>query len=230
MIEENINQTGVSFFAIFDGHGGEFAADYAKDYLVQNLYNKIIETSNIVKGITTPDSVKNSQSNNNNECHDYSNKVNKDDNDVAAPVTSNGGSTLLQRRSSFKKSASTAEDCSSSKGNCNQDVFVNKLNSIIKTKDRFLQGNGIGGGAAATKPQTYEGKCYIDNGKINFGKMLTDEVLAADYKLVEAAKKTVSHLNLYNFFLTLYEKHLVDERGRHYRTHGYYWGHSINCR
>lgn len=194
----------MSFFAIFDGHGGEFAADYAKDYLVQNLYNKIIETSNIVKGITTPEGVKNLQLNNNNECHDYGTKVNKDDNDVATPQTSNGGSTLLQRRSSFKKSASTAEDCSSSKGNCNQDVFVNKLNSIIKTKDRFLQGNGMGGGAAATKPQTYEGKCYIDNGKINFGKMLTDEVLAADYKLVEAAKKTVSYLYLHkHFFLFL---------------------------
>lgn len=207
VIEENINQTGVSFFAIFDGHGGEFAADYAKDYLVQNLYNKIIETSNIVKGITTPDGgVKNLQSSNNNECHDYTNKAGKDDIDAAAPQTSNGGSTLLQRRSSLKKSASTAEDCSSSKGNnCNQDVFVNKLNSIIKTKDRFLQGNGIGGGAVATKPQTYDGKCYIDNGKINFGKMLTDEVLAADYKLVEAAKKTVSHPYLYNFTLYMRE-------------------------
>lgn len=42
------------------------------------------------------------------------------------------------------------------------------------------------------QPQTHEGKVYIDNGKINFGKMISDEVLAADYKLVEIAKKTMN--------------------------------------
>lgn len=40
-------------------------------------------------------------------------------------------------------------------------------------------------------PQQFDAKCYIENGKINFGKLITDEVLAADYKLVEQAKKTV---------------------------------------
>lgn len=99
-------------------------------------------------------------------------------------------SSTAQRRASFKKSHSTAEDCPP-KGNCNRepDVFMDKINSIIRTKDHFLNNNNNNNVAA--KPQTYEGKCYIENGKINFGKMLTDEVLAADYKLVEAAKKTV---------------------------------------
>ena len=41
-------------------------------------------------------------------------------------------------------------------------------------------------------PPNYEAKCYIENGKINFGKMISDEVLSADFKLVEQAKKTVS--------------------------------------
>lgn len=48
IIEENLNDTGISFFAVFDGHGGEFAADYAKDFLVPNIQKKITETVNIL--------------------------------------------------------------------------------------------------------------------------------------------------------------------------------------
>lgn len=49
IIEENINNnTGISFFAVFDGHGGEFAADFAKDILVKNIYNKVIETTKLL--------------------------------------------------------------------------------------------------------------------------------------------------------------------------------------
>ena len=49
IIEENINNnTGISFFAIFDGHGGEFAADFAKEILVGNIYNKVIETTRLL--------------------------------------------------------------------------------------------------------------------------------------------------------------------------------------
>ena len=50
VLEENINSsTDVSLFAIFDGHGGEYAAQFAKDILIQNLYNKIIESRNLIK-------------------------------------------------------------------------------------------------------------------------------------------------------------------------------------
>lgn len=189
VIDENINNTGISFFAIFDGHGGEFAADYAKDYLVQNLYNKIIETSNVLRGKGPTDDVAskyrlNASSKADCSANDTSNKENIPKNDETQTTS------LVQRRSSFKKSYSTAEDCGP-KGNCNRDsdVFMDKLNSIIRTKDHFMTNNNNNNNNG--KPQTYAGKCYIENGKINFGKMLTDEVLAADYKLVEAAKKTV---------------------------------------
>lgn len=53
------------------------------------------------------------------------------------------------------------------------------------------------------KPQTYDGKCYIENGKINFGKMLTDEVLAADFELVKVAKKNVSWMHLVNNLVSI---------------------------
>lgn len=57
----------------------------------------------------------------------------------------------------------------------------------MRNKDNFLNNNNNNN----VKPPTYDGKCYIENGKINFGKMLTDEVLAADFELVKVAKKTV---------------------------------------
>lgn len=177
IIAENINHTGVGFFAVFDGHGGEFAADYARDYLVPNLYNKITESSNLLKG-TKPNEpfVKPAK-----ECDD-------DDNDEKDAKKDDGKTTSAQRKASFRKSYSTAEDCIG-KPNCNQerDIFMDKLNSIVRTKDSFLNRN-----TQNVKPKEFDAKCYIDNGKINFGKILTDETLLADYKLNEAAKKQVN--------------------------------------
>lgn len=81
--------------------------------------------------------------------------------------------------------------------NCNreQEVYLNKLSSSIRNKENFLNNNNNNNNNV--KPPTFDGKCYVDHGKINFGKMLTDEVLAADFELVKTAKKTVS-FNLLN--------------------------------
>lgn len=50
IIEENVNDnTGIAFYAVFDGHGGDFAADFAKDVLVKNIYNKMIEINRLLK-------------------------------------------------------------------------------------------------------------------------------------------------------------------------------------
>lgn len=175
IIDENINDnTGVSFFAIFDGHGGEFAADYAKDVLVQNLYNKIIESANLAKGGKPVDS-----------------KIPKDDDN--ASDKENDGNRLNEatasRKSSFRKSASTAEDCKPSTQR--PDVFMNKLNSLVRPlgRDSFLTDSKT---VEDPKPQVYDAKTYVNGTSINFGKMVSDEVISADYKLVEAAKKTVS--------------------------------------
>ncbi|XP_037029412.1 protein phosphatase 1L-like [Bradysia coprophila] len=172
VLEENVNNTGVSFFAIFDGHGGEFAADYAKDFLVQNLLSKITAASNSLRGIVTP-----SQSTKT-DCPD-----DDKENTSNQPKPS---STLTQRRPSIRKSLT--DDCVSN-GNCNreQELYLNKLGSSIRNKESFLNNNNNNNNV---KPQTFDGKCYVENGKINFGKMLTDEVLAADFELVKTAKKT----------------------------------------
>lgn len=182
-----MNNTGISFFAIFDGHGGEFAAVFAKDILVENLFNKITDTSHILTGKVPPPSpllAHNKCSNENENNNEATDKMTKDLNEDKS-----ASKATAQRRTSFKKSLSTADDCNGTKSNCNrdQDVFLNKLNSIVRTKESFLKTTN-----SNVKPQQYEARCYIDKDRnINFGKMITDEVLAADYKLVEKAKKEV---------------------------------------
>uniref|UniRef100_A0A0K8TR79 Putative serine/threonine protein phosphatase n=1 Tax=Tabanus bromius TaxID=304241 RepID=A0A0K8TR79_TABBR len=188
VIDENINSnTGISFFAIFDGHGGEFAADFAKDILVDNLYKKIIESTNIVKGNSPSASTYEGGS-------PYVNRKNQPEETKLENKENESNTALARRRESFKKSYSTAEDCAASKNATKEtDVFTSKLNALIRplAKDNMLNVNNNNGGNVKA-PQIFDAKCYIENGKINFGKMITDEVLSADFKLVETAKKTTN--------------------------------------
>jgi len=41
---------------------------------------------------------------------------------------------------------------------------------------------------------------YIEGNKINYGRLLTDEVLAADRLLVETAKKNMDVAGIYLYF------------------------------
>lgn len=190
MINENIKNTGISFFAIFDGHGGEYAAVFAKDYLVENLYKKIVQTNDIVTGkVPPPSPYLRRMSKCPNEIIPEADELNTQQKDTIQADEKLAAATA-QRRSSFKKSLSTADDCNGPKSNCNrdQDIFINKLGGVVRTKESFLKTNNNN-----VKPQQYEARCYIDkDNKINFGKMITDEMLAADFKLIEIAKKDVS--------------------------------------
>uniref|UniRef100_A0A6P4ETC6 Probable protein phosphatase 2C 68 n=1 Tax=Drosophila rhopaloa TaxID=1041015 RepID=A0A6P4ETC6_DRORH len=196
IIEENINNnTGISFFAVFDGHGGEFAADFAKDVLVKNIYNKIIEMSKLLKtdgGVSI----------------DYDKspylarkQSRKDSNKENTEPTS----AAVARKDSLRKAHSTTADCSSIKQKTTEasiaDIYTAQLNSAMRAsgnvgaaKDSFLNNNNNAqnGGAGHSPPPIYEAKCYIENGRINFGKLITDEIMSADYKLVEQAKRATN--------------------------------------
>ncbi|XP_026738502.1 protein phosphatase 1L [Trichoplusia ni] len=162
IINENINNTGVSLFAIFDGHGGEFAANYAKDHLIQNLYNKIVELNDFKDGkiISTPVI------------------ETPDDKSIEDNVIS------IDRKSSFKKSVSTADD--TSKKEITDPELLAQL-SKARPITREVRPT-----AKPVKNTPIPLSSYIDKGKINFGKLLTDEVLAADRLLVEAAKRSLN--------------------------------------
>lgn len=151
-------------FAVFDGHGGEFAAVFCKDILVQNLYNKIIETKQIARSLQKTD----------------------DDNDLYCGDTRTKeveSTTLVQRKPSMKR---TADDNKKSANNQIDSDILGKL----KPKDGFSMFKQTASGDSPPPPKTFEAKCYVQGrNKINYGKMITDEVLFADHKLVEKAKK-----------------------------------------
>ncbi|XP_023954744.1 protein phosphatase 1L [Bicyclus anynana] len=188
IINENINSTGISLFAIFDGHGGEFAANYAKDHLIQNLYNKVVELCAFKDGkiVTTPQK-------------DSPEEPIKEDTHID-----------LERKSSFKKSASTADD--TSKKEITDPELLAQLSKARPIITREVKPS------KAVRNVAIPLSSYLDKGKINYGKLLTDEVLAADRLLVESAKRTMNVAGTTALIAMLENNHLIvanvgDSRG-----------------
>uniref|UniRef100_A0A182JFX7 PPM-type phosphatase domain-containing protein n=1 Tax=Anopheles atroparvus TaxID=41427 RepID=A0A182JFX7_ANOAO len=220
VISENINNCGISLFAIFDGHGGEYAAEFAKTVLVKNINQKLQQSSAIADGreslpgaepnakppkadcgVDTRDSGPPKEGNEREEVNERY-KLNAGSNGNANDPP---GSAAVQRRQSFRKSKT--EDAIGIGGvaggagaggaiNSNQQLENDLLSKYMgnqsparqQVKKNLLNGTS-GTGPAPVKPKTYEARCYVQDGSINFGKIITDEVLAADYDLVEAAKR-----------------------------------------
>uniref|UniRef100_A0A182K1K7 PPM-type phosphatase domain-containing protein n=1 Tax=Anopheles christyi TaxID=43041 RepID=A0A182K1K7_9DIPT len=215
VISENINSSGISLFAIFDGHGGEYAAEYAKTVLIPNIHQKLMQSSAIADGkelpspkggICTEDDNKKDEEKGTEKQTDKEQEVNE-----RYKVNAHNGNNdpaVVQRRQSFRKSktedtvgtgAGTGGGAANGGGgaaNSNQMLENDLLSKYMgnqsparqQVKKNLLNGTS-GSGPAPVKPKTYDARCYVQNGSINFGKIITDEVLAADYDLVEAAKK-----------------------------------------
>ncbi|XP_022919119.2 protein phosphatase 1L [Onthophagus taurus] len=167
VINNDINKTGVSLFAVFDGHGGEFAANYAKDKLIQNLHNKIVEIKGLIKG----DPVKVVKS----EVCEEEKK------DPEKPVTPN----LQERRKSFRKTSSTTDECIKGAKEITDPELLNKLDNI-RPISREIKPSKLEV-LKKSKPTDY----FDRFGTIDYAKLITDEVLAADQLLVETAKKSM---------------------------------------
>lgn len=211
VIDEDISKTGISLFAIFDGHGGEFAADFAKAVLVKNLNLKLSQSSHIATGRSAPHVVA-GEASKIKDCDDSE----KDDDEAegeinerhklnSGPAIIAGSSALTQRRQSFRKAKTEDIIDKSSGGSSNSNSNPNNANHQLETdllskymgnqspmrqltKENLLNGT-TGQQNVNPKPKTYDAKCYVQNGSINYGKIITDEVLAADYDLVEMAKR-----------------------------------------
>ncbi|XP_037957635.1 probable protein phosphatase CG10417 isoform X2 [Teleopsis dalmanni] len=201
IIEENINNnTDISFFAVFDGHGGEFAADYAKDILVKNIYKKVIEAAKLLSNPQKPQHLSTGNGGSGDDDGKYDASPFLKRKAVKDETNKENDTNSVRRRDSLRKShSSTTDDCTAPKQKASEtDVITVRLNSILREGPRniFLlnsnnNNNNINkdGLTNNNPPQTLDAKVYLENGKINFGKLITDEVLSADYNLVEAAKK-----------------------------------------
>nr|XP_040233804.2 protein phosphatase 1L [Anopheles coluzzii] len=221
VISENINSSGISLFAIFDGHGGEYAAEYAKTVLIKNIHQKLMQSSAIADGKELPgspnaavcaeDDRKQKEEEKEEKVDDKQEQVVNERYKVNAHNGNSDPSGAVQRRQSFRKSKTedtvgTGNNGAANGGggggggaaaNNNQMLENDLLSKYMgnqsparqQVKKNLLNGTSGGGESVPTKPKTYDARCYVQNGSINFGKIITDEVLAADYDLVEAAKK-----------------------------------------
>jgi protein phosphatase 1L len=187
----------VALYAIFDGHGGDFAAEFAKDILIQNLCNKIIETKRILH-----------------ENDDLEVKKCEESKDEDVNET--------QSAPALKKRSKTTDD----------DKYENNIDSDIldklktQKKSFFFKQNQAQD--VTTAPKSLDARCYINKvtKAIDYGKMITDEVLFADHKLIETAKKSLSIAGT-TALIAIIEKHrlivanvgdsrgvLCDQKGR----------------
>lgn len=169
VINENIKNTGVSLFAVFDGHGGDFAAEYAAKNLIEALKNRVIDIKNIIKeGRIKEDYVSNKAPYKPNVEEKEKSKTEKkpkkmlsyaDDMKKSNTDIKNVDNDLLEKLEKFLP--------------ITKEVKLTKVNETVTAADSFS---------------------YLEhNGSINYNKLLTDEVLATDKLLVESAKK---HLNI----------------------------------
>lgn len=185
----NIKGADVSIFCILDGHGGEFAAVFGKEHLMEKLTKKIVEAIDISSGKVSPLLMRrNSLITNVNDQQEPNEKKEEKQTDDSSQIQR----TASQRRK-LKKTLSSDNDCNPAISNCNQeqDSFLGKLSSIRITKESFMKKDKI------VKPTEYDAGHYVDrNSKINFGKMVTDLVLLTDFELIEKAKIQVSCLHI----------------------------------
>ncbi|XP_073987533.1 protein phosphatase 1L [Rhodnius prolixus] len=170
VVNENINGTGVHLYAVFDGHGGEFAANYARDNLINNLNSRIIELKQLIsKGVDK-------------------NNINKQT--PPSPAVSKklpSSPPPLEKKPSFKKYV-TEEGVRKQSGVITDPFLLEKLDSLPRAITREVKLSRTSSAPILPPDIT----TYIEtNSTINFGKLVTDEVLAADRLLVEAAKKTM---------------------------------------
>lgn len=187
----NIKGTDVTILGILDGHGGEFAAVFAKEQLMNRLSKKIQEAINISTGKVSPRPMRRNSLIN--IIDDQNDEIGEKKTDE--PTLKPTGS---QRRKTLKKTLSQDDDCNPAKSNCNkeEDSFLSKLSSIRLTKESFLKKAD-----KAIRPAEHDAGYYVDRDrKINFGKMVTDLVLLTDYELVEKAKKHVRVFFIHIYF------------------------------
>lgn len=168
VVNEDINGTGVSLFAVFDGHGGEFAANYAREHLINNLNKKVVELKKLIANGGVEKAV------------------------VGKPPPSPNlaprkTTIILDRKPSVKKGSTDAEEAIKRAGGPLSEL-ERKLEAIPRAITREVKMNK---GPSIPFPIPELSSYLESNNSINYGRLLTDEVLAVDRLLVESAKRNM---------------------------------------
>lgn len=172
----NIEDTQISVYGILDGHGGEFAAIFAKEYLMEKLCKRIKEASDIAT--RKPSSNQSTPKNDTEKQSEY--EMNTDGTE---------GASNSPKKDKLKKTMSVDVDCNR-RGDCNPEQ--NKIGDLSLAKDIFSKSN-----SQNTRPIEHDANHYVDRErKIDFHRMITDLVLLTDYELLIRAKKQVCMHNI----------------------------------
>jgi protein phosphatase 1L len=151
----------------------QFAANYARDKLIKNLNNKVIELKNLIATgkSSTPGSLPTSAD---------SEKKGTEKKSDGVPV---------EKKNSFRKTMSTSQtdECMKKGSSITDPEILSRLDTLSRPITREVRPSGQNTRPLLTVPTA----SYLADGKINYRQLLTDEVLAADRLLVEAAKKSM---------------------------------------
>ncbi|XP_059480770.1 protein phosphatase 1L [Neocloeon triangulifer] len=161
VLAENFEESGVSFFAVFDGHGGDFAANFASDRMSSSIQAKILEAKEFgKKGIEK-----------------------KQANEAAPEDEKPKGSPPESPPASKPKDKMVYDDMVF--GSDKQKINSILLQEIVNKRNGQI---GIPPVRKAAPRKAGEASDYISNGQVNYDKLLTDEILLADEQLVAKAK------------------------------------------
>lgn len=161
---ENIGNN-IGFFSVFDGHSGDLTVKFIHNYVEQNLLIKIKEASRLINNSTEP--------------------YNKTDCKTDSEYYAKKLKTIIplnERSDEFMKFYNTAYNCLWNQS-CSMNTigFRNKMfETISNIKNKTYE-----------QEKNYPAKCYVESGKINYTKMILDELLLIDYNVLMMAKKLV---------------------------------------
>lgn len=152
----------------------QFAANYARDNLIKNINNKIVELKNFIATGNRPKP----------DHPPTSGDSAKKDAEKKPDAAS------VEKKNSFRKTMSTSQtdECMKKGASLTDPELLSRLDTLARPITREVRPSRQDAVARPAVPTS----SYVDaNGNINYRQLLTDEVLAADRILVEAAKKSM---------------------------------------
>lgn len=152
----------------------QFAANYARDNLIKNLINKVVELKNLIATGNRPKPE---------HPPPYVDSAKKD-------AEKKPDASPVEKKNSFRKTMSTSQtdECMKKGASITDPELLSRLDTLSRPITREVRPSRQD---ALLRPAVPTAS-YVDaNGNINYRQLLTDEVLAADRLLVEAAKKSM---------------------------------------
>ncbi|XP_068203096.1 protein phosphatase 1L [Palaemon carinicauda] len=199
----DVGDKKMSFFGVFDGHGGQYTAEFVKDHLFNNVIEKIKQLrtqepcektkSSKTNGTARKTSLVSDKSTNgikkeligkSGEPEKSSTKDEEADSNKSSqvPSTPKEEDEALSGSGVENIPSETDADVSPMKKDDSYcSVGLKKRNSIVN--------NGNSNGNKEKKEETCVDDTYIDiNKNVNYTKLLTDQIIAIDNQVVEECK------------------------------------------